>query len=175
MKNMTKGQKFFLLLIISVICVFAFCMAGCHTSCFGCNLGFNAKNGTVNTGVMNSCSNCGSTSSCGAGAAADINDAGIGLGIRFLADSVKDKGTSNIGSITFTEEDINALYGDASCYILFDECGGCEAGCGIFNDDLGASESYISFMDGEFDTGCGEKSNSGIYRLIKFWFKELFK
>lgn len=175
MNKRTKGQKFFLLTIISVICIFAFCMAGCHVSCFGCNLGFNAEDGNFDTGIMNSCSNCGGSSSCGAGVAADIDEEGVGFGIRFLADSVKEKGKTTVGNLTSSKAETNALYGDASCYLLFDECGGFEAGCGVYNDDLGATESYISFIDEELDTGCCEDSNSGVYKMIKFWFKELFK
>lgn len=162
MSKKTKGQKLFLLLIIAAICIGAFCMAGCHTSCFGCDVGCNAEDENYSAGIINSCDSCGTENSCGIGAGGYLDDDAVSGGIRFLADSTSKK-------------DANAVYGNASCYTEFDECGGCDLYCGTYNDEDGSNISGIFIEGDDFDVSCGEESGYGPYGMIKAWLSYFFR
>ena len=180
MKNFTKGQKFFLLLILSAICIGAFFFVGCsgRNSCFGCDfrygedyfasscLGINtAVSGDKylegRTGFFYSCDNCETTNSCGASAIGQADEGDNYAGIRFLADSV-------------SKSDTNAIFGDASCFTE-DDCSGCEVSCGTYSDDDGANISSIYITHDDYEVSCGESNDSSyIYESLKGWLKYFF-
>ena len=162
MNRKTKGQKLFLLLIISVVCIFAFCMAGCHVSCFNCDLGCNYKDGNFSTGIKNSCDSCGAQNSCGIGAGGYFGDEGVGGGIRFLADSVEKK-------------DTNALFANGSFYTSTSDSNGCSAYVGIYTNEDGSYKYGIDITDGEPEVSCGENSGSYLYRMVKTWINSIFR
>ena len=165
MNNKSKGQKLFLLAIISVICIFAFCMAGCNLSCFGCDVACDYEDESLMTGINNSCTTCGNTNSCGTGCAGYAGEDGISSRIAFLTDSYDKKHRSTDCS----------NYGTVSCYIDFDNEPGCSAYCGSFNSEDGATESYFYSNKEGSDTGCAEQSNcAGMYYYLKSLMSNLF-
>ena len=180
MKNMTKGQKFFLLLIISAICIGAFCFVGCsgRNSCFGCNfryaedyfasscLGINTamsndKGLNGRSGFLYSCDNCGTTNSCGAGTTAGLDGEDNYGEVGFLVDSV-------------SKSDTNAIFGSASCFTA-NNCSGCNISCGTYTDDNGSNVSSIYITNDDYEVSCGETNdNSYIYESIRGWLTLFF-
>ena len=180
MKNMTKGQKFFLLLILSAICIGAFCFVGCsgRNSCFGCDfrygedyfasscLGINTavsgdKNLEGRTGFFYSCDNCETTNSCGAGTTIGLNGEDSYAEVGVIADSV-------------SKSDTNAMFGSASWFTA-NNCGGCGISCGTYTDDNGSNVSSIYVTNDDYEVSCGDESaDSFIYTSLKNWFEMFF-
>ena len=144
MNKKTKGQKFFLLTIISVICIFAFCMAGCQVNLAGCSVAFNTgKHGSNDwyaTGVKNSCSSCGPTDSCSIGTA--IRPGLDGDGIYGNVDCLGSHDDS---------KDTTAVYNGLTCG--YNNYPSCAVMCGAYDDDTGRSDNYL---------GCGKNGIESI-------------
>ena len=175
MKNMTKGQKFFLLLIISVICVFAFCMAGCHTSCFDCEVGHTTKQGNQAIGILNTCDSYGKSNSCGIGSGCYTDDQSTGFGVRFLADSIGDIKVDKYGNFV-RYLDTTAVYGNASFYSDSDDRFNFNAYVGTYSDqddDKGKMTGF-RYEEGEFDFFSCQPYGIDAYYFIKYCIDNIF-
>lgn len=180
MNKKTKGQKFFLLTIISAICIGAFCFVGCsgRNSCFGCDLQYDEDyfassclgvKTSVTTdkglegysGFIRSCNNCGTTNSCGAIVNAGAIDDYNFVRIRFLADSENTDNTK-------------AIFSESSCSSE-DNFTICNTSCGTYTDDDGSNLSSIYITNDDYGVSCGETEDNGyLYGAIKAMLIYLF-
>ena len=154
MNEKTKGEKLFIVLSLSVVCVLFFCLAGCSGSCFGCSIGCEKNEGGCASGVAHESEGCGSDDSCiSSFNCVDFEepyDDGSGEVLLLSCETVED-----------------GCGGKSGCYNgLF--CGGCNAcgTCGIFfgeNDGDDVEETMIGCMDGGF--ACGDTEGIWAYLL----------